>query len=314
MEAQLTELRRLAAAAENRRTETGIPRVAMVRGAVPAHNLNTVYEPMINLILQGGKTMTIGDTTLRYDPATYFVMSMDLPALGTVHADSTGADYMATSLTLEPRRIADLLADLPPAPPSAIMQGFSVAAVTPELLDAWVRMLRLMETPQDIAVLAPGYEREILYRVLQGPQGAMLRAIASPETNLARVNRAVEWIRQNVDKPLRIENLADIANMSPSAFHRHFKQATALSPVQFQKQLRLLAARLMLIGGATSVTEVCFEVGYVSIPQFTREYSRMFGAPPSRDPVRGRGAGKPGQPAFASAAFSQETRGPHASR
>lgn len=248
--------------------------------------LAAVYEPMINLILQGSKTMTIGDQTLSYDPATYFVMSIDLPAVGSVHPTADGAPYMAVSLTLEPIRIAAMLAEVPPAVAAYPPQSFSVATVTPELLDAWVRMLRLMETPADIPVLAPAYEREILYRVLQGPQGSLLRAIASPDTALARVNRAVEWIRENLAKPVRVDDLAARASMSPSAFHRHFKLATAFSPVQFQKRLRLMSARLLLIGGEANATEACFDVGYNSVPQFTREYARLFGAPPSRDIAR----------------------------
>ncbi|RYE93718.1 MAG: AraC family transcriptional regulator [Myxococcales bacterium] len=137
----LDELRALAAHAENRRTETGLPRVAMVQGRVPEHRLTAVYEPMINLILQGRKTMTIGEHTLRYDPATYFVLSVDLPAVGTVHQGSAGKPYLAVSLTLEPRIIAEVLETSPPCTGQAA--GFAVAAVTPELLDAWVRLMRL---------------------------------------------------------------------------------------------------------------------------------------------------------------------------
>ncbi|MET0309257.1 MAG: AraC family transcriptional regulator [Sphingomonas sp.] len=282
MEAQLTELRALAARAENRRTETGIPRVALVQRHVPEHMLAAVYEPMVNLILQGSKRMTVGNATLVYDPATYFVMSVDLPAIGTVHADASGAPYLAASLTLDRTCIAALLADVPAASQAAA-SSFSVAPVTPELLDAWVRMLRLMDRPEDIAALAPGCEREILYRVLQGPHAALLRDIATPSTDLARIDLAVHWIRRHFSEPLRVEELAARAAMSPSAFHRHFKRATALSPLQFQKRIRLLQARLLLIGGGWTATSVAFEVGYESATQFSREYARFFGAPPGRD-------------------------------
>ncbi|MBV7538352.1 AraC family transcriptional regulator [Duganella sp. sic0402] len=303
MENQLNELRALAAHAENRRTETGIPRVAMVRGAIPLHQLAALYDPMINLILQGGKSMTVGGQTLHYDPATYFVMSVDLPAAGVVEAAANGEPYLAISLTLDAGIVANLLADLPdPAAhpgragqAAAVAQrerarqreqAFAVAAVTPELLDAWLRMLRLMRQPADIAALAPTYEREILYRVLQGPMGWMLRDIALPDSALARVNLAIQQIRRDYAQPLRVEQLADSAAMSVSAFHRHFKSVTALSPVQYQKQIRLLSARTLLVAGGCSVTAAAHQVGYQSATQFSREYARAFGQAPGRDASR----------------------------
>ncbi len=287
MNNQLNELRALAAHAENRRTETGIPRVAMVQGEVPEHLLAAVYDPMINLILQGSKSMTVGDRTLRYDPATYFVMSIELPAVGKVHPAATGEPYLAVSLTLNPAILATLLADLPkPAERFEQESGFSVAAVTPELMDAWVRMLRLIERPQDITALAPAYEREILYRVLQGPQGWMLREIAAPDTAMARVSLAIQWIRRDFAGPIRVDELAQKAAMSVSAFHRHFKAVTNLSPLQYQKRVRLLQARTLLVANATSVTTAAFEVGYESATQFSRDYARVFGLPPARDAAR----------------------------
>lgn len=287
MEQQLTELRALAARAKNRLTETGIPRVAMVQGKVPAHELNAVYDPMVNLILQGSKSMAVGEHTLHYSPADYFVMSVDLPAIGTVRPSASGEPYLAVALTLQPSVVANLLADLPEITHSERgEQGFSVAAVTPDLLDAWLRMLRLMERPADIPALAPAYEREILYRVLQGPHGAMLRDIATPDSTAARVSLAIQWIRRDYAEPLRVEALAEKASMSASAFHRHFKAVTALSPLQYQKRVRLLQARTLLITGGKSVTSAAFEVGYESPTQFSREYAREFGLPPGRDSDR----------------------------
>ena len=288
---QLNQLRRLAARAENRRTETGIPRVAMVQGRIPQHDLAAVYEPMVNLILTGSKTMTVGEQTLHYDPATYFLMSVDLPAAGAVHAAQDGAPYLALSLTLQPAVIAGLLGDLPdsPAGTGASLSrdyGFSVAAVTTELMDAWVRMLTLIERPGDIPALAPAYEREILYRLLQGPHGQMLRDIATPDTALARVNTAIQCIRRDFAQPLRVNELAGMAAMSPSAFHRRFKSVTAFSPLQYQKQVRLLHARTLLVTGCASVTAAALEVGYESATQFSREYARAFGLPPARDAAR----------------------------
>jgi AraC-like DNA-binding protein len=286
---QLFELRQLASRAGNRRTETGIPRVAMVQGEIPEHQLAAVYEPMVNLILTGSKTITVGDRTFRYDPATYFVMSVDLPAVGSVHPSDDGEPYLAISLTLKPAIVANLLADLhKPAGGELYSLGFSVAPVTLELLDAWLRMLRLMERPNDIAALAPAYEREILFRVLQGPLGWMLRDIATPDTALSRISVTIQWIRENFAKPMRVEVLAEMAALSISAFHRHFKAVTALSPLQYQKHVRLLHARSRLIAGEGNATSVAFGVGYESPTQFSREYARQFGFPPSRDVARMR--------------------------
>jgi AraC-like DNA-binding protein len=287
MNDSLNELRALAAHAQNRRTETGIPRVAMVQGAIPEHHLAAVYDPMINLILQGSKSMTVGGQTLHYDPATYFVMSVDLPAAGVVRPAASGEPYLAVSLTLDARILADLLSDLPDsAGRGGRDAGFSVAAMTPELLDAWARLLRLMKRQDDIPALAPAYEREILYRVLQGPLGWMLRDIATPDTALARVNRAIQRLRRDYARPLRTEALAEEAAMSLSAFHRHFKAVTNLSPLQYQKQLRLLQARTLLVAAGYGVTRAAHEVGYESPTQFSREYARAFGQPPSKDTVR----------------------------
>ncbi|RON81725.1 AraC family transcriptional regulator [Pseudomonas fluorescens] len=277
----------MTSSAENRRTETGIPRVAMVQGEIPEHMLAAVYEPMINLILQGSKTMTVGEQTLHYDPATYFVMSIELPAVGTVHPASTGEPYLAVSLTLDPVALTTLLADLPlPADRHDQDPGFSVAPVTPQLMDAWVRLLRLMGDPQSIAALAPAYEREILYRVLQGPHGWMLREIAAPDSAMARVNQAIQWIRRDFAESIRVEHMAEKAAMSVSAFHRHFKAVTTLSPLQYQKRVRLLQARTLMVANARSVTAAAFEVGYESSTQFSRDYAKVFGLPPSRDAAR----------------------------
>jgi AraC-like DNA-binding protein len=283
---QMERLRALAAQSGNGRLETGIPRVAMVRGAIPEHELATVYEPMINLILQGSKSMTVGEQTFDYDPATYFVMSVELPAIGVIRSDAAGAPYMAVALTLVPSILAELIAGLPPGCAEDRGNAFSVAAVTPELLDAWTRMLGLMASPADIAALAPAYEREILYRVLQGPHGAMLRAIAAPDSAMARLAAAITWIRRDFNLPLRVEALAARAAMSVSAFHRHFKSATSLSPVQYQKRIRLMHARTLMVSKGSSVAAAAYDVGYESATQFSREYARLFGMAPLRDAAR----------------------------
>lgn len=157
-------------------------------------------------------------------------------------------------------------------------------------MDAWVRMMRLMGDPDAIAALAPAYEREILYRVLQGPHGWMLREIAAPDTAMARVNLAIQWIRRDFAEPIRVESLAQRAAMSVSAFHRHFKAVTRLSPLQYQKRVRLLQARMLMVASAKSVTAAAVEVGYESVTQFSRDYARVFGLPPARDVGRILGA------------------------
>jgi AraC-like DNA-binding protein len=164
--------------------------------------------------------------------------------------------------------------------------GFSVTAVTAELMDAWVRMLRLMGNPDAIAALAPGYEREILFRVLQGPHGWMLRDIAAPDTAMARVSEAIQWIRRDFAQPIGVDRLAERASMSVSAFHRHFKAVTNLSPLQYQKRVRLLQARTLMVAGGKSVMAAAFEVGYESATHFSRDYGRVFGLPPAKDVSR----------------------------
>jgi AraC-like DNA-binding protein len=291
MQTSLDELKKLASCAQNRRTETGIPRVAMVKGAIPEHELTGVYEPMVNLILQGGKTMSIGERVMHFDHASYFVMSIDVPATGTVHQGGPGLPYLAVSLTLDAAAISAMLEDLPDDARMPNQDGgFSVCPVTPELLDAWVRMLRLMRSPIDIPVLSKVYEREILYRVLQGPQGWMLREIGRPESALSQIRTAIKWIRGNYTESIHVEQLAEVAGLSVSAFHRRFKSVTAMSPIQFQKKLRLLQARSLLLTTARQASAVCFEVGYESASQFSREYSRHFGLPPAADIARIRAA------------------------
>ncbi len=169
-------------------------------------------------------------------------------------------------------------------------RGFGVSAVTPDLLDAWARLIALLDTPDDIPVLAPIHEREILYRLLKGPQGGVLRQIVRTDSRLSRVRQAIVWIRAHFDEMLRVEDLAERAGMSPASFHRHFKAVTAMSPLQYQKTLRLQEARRLLIasGGAARAAHM---VGYESASQFSREYARMFGAPPHRDAGRLRGGG-----------------------
>ena len=185
--------------------------------------------------------------------------------------------------------LAALITDLPDRADDNA-QAFAVSPVTIDLLDPWLRFMKLLDTPADIPVLAPMLEREILYRLLQGPQGGALRQIARADSRLGQVRRAIAWIRDHYDQALRIEDLAAIAGMSAASFHRHFKAATAMSPLQYQKSLRLQEARRMLVT-KQDAARVGYAVGYESASQFSREYARLFGAPPARDAMRLRREG-----------------------
>lgn len=226
---------------------------------------------MVNLILDGSKTLTIAGQDYYYDPASYFVISIDVPATGMVQQAGPDRPYIGVSLSLDSAKVAALLLDLPPQSyQEGQSGGYSVCRMTPELLGAWLRMLQLMERPQDIPALAPAYEREILYRVLQGPQGWMLRDIAAPDSALSRIRLAIRWVREHYAEAVEVEKLAALTAMSVSAFHRHFKAVTAMSPIQFQKRIRLLQARQLLISQSGNASSVAYSVGYESVSQFTR--------------------------------------------
>jgi AraC-like DNA-binding protein len=283
MNAAMNELRAIAMRAGDKWTETGLPRVRMVRAEACS---DQVYEPMLHLVLQGSKSLSIGDQVLRFEPASYFLIPVDVPALGQIRAERPGGPYLALSLTLDPTVIAAMLADLADTSTLQDSAGFAVAAATPELLDAWLRMMRLVDRPDEVAMLAPMIEREILFRVLQGPHGDMLRQIARADSRLSQVRRAIDWIRLHFAEPLRVEPLASMAGMSVAAFYRHFRAVTAMTPIQYQKRLRLLQARRQLLFEPHDAASVAFSVGYESASQFSREYARMFGLPPVRDVAR----------------------------
>jgi AraC-like DNA-binding protein len=241
------------------------------------------------LILSRSTSHAIGERRLRYDPNNYFIASLEVPASGCIIEASASHPYIGLSTALDPEALAALISDAP-ASTDGETSSFAVSPVTTQLLDPWVRLLALLDAPEDIAVLAPMLEREILYRLLQGPQGAVLRQIARSDSRLGQVRRAVAWIREHYDQPLRIETLAELAGMSSASFHRHFKAATAMSPLQYQKCLRLQQARRLLIANQDA-TRAGYAVGYESASQFSREYARLFGSPPARDAVRMRSDG-----------------------
>jgi AraC-like DNA-binding protein len=287
----LTELRGIVSRHTPGRYQPSVlPRVALYKDGAAPQPVSGVYQPMMALILSGAKEIAIGDRRLRYDPASYFIATVELPASGCVKLDQPNEQYLAVSLDLDSDRLASVLSEADVPSPTA-EPAFAVNPVTSELLDAWLRLLRLLDAPQDIAVLAPLCEREILYRLLRGPQGAIVRQIARADSRLSQVRRAIALIRDQFDRPLRVEALAEEANMSPASLHRHFRTATAMSPLQYQKSLRLQEARRLILAGR-DVAAAGFAVGYESASQFSREYARLFGSPPSRDAKSTKVAGK----------------------
>lgn len=271
--------------AAGRYQASALPRVALYKDGAAPQPVSGVYQPMLALIISGAKEIAIGERRLRYDPASYFIATVELPASGCVKLDLPDERYLAVSLDLDSERLASVLTDVEAEPPSP-EPAFSVNPVTADLLDAWLRLLRLLDTPQDIAALAPLYEREILYRLVQGPQGSIVRQIARADSRLSQVRRAIALIRDRFNQPIRSESLAEEAGMSPASFHRHFRTATAMSPLQYQKSLRLQEARRLIVAGR-DVAAAGYAVGYESASQFSREYARLFGLPPSRD-VKGQ--------------------------
>jgi AraC-like DNA-binding protein len=279
----------LASAIERRTTadgvsDTAVPALSLSRVSAPSDLVALVYEPSVCVVAQGAKEVLLADEPYRLDPAQLLLVSVDLPVAARVVEASPGRPYLAVRLALDPAVVGELLADgmtVPPLGPPE--RGLAVTPVEPPLLDAVTRLVALLDTPQDVAPLAPLVLREITYRLLTGPQGARLRQIVSNGAPAQRIARAIRWLKDHFADPLRIESLARHVRMSPSAFHLHFKSVTAMSPLQYQKRLRLQEARRLLLGEGLDAAEAAFRVGYESPSQFSREYRRMFGAPPRRD-------------------------------
>jgi len=245
---------------------------------------------VLALIAQGAKRLALGDRVYEYHAGQYLIASVDLPVTGHFLDATPDRPALGFGLTLHPATIAELLlearpGDLSPAG-GAAPSGMAVSDAPAELVDAVVRLLRLLDRPRDIAVLAPLIKREILWRVITGEQGAVVRQLGLADSSLAHVARAVRWIRDHYARSFRVEDVAQLSGMSVSAFYRNFQAVTAMSPIQFQKQIRLQEARLLLATNPSDVTGVSNRVGYDSPSQFSREYRRQFGAPPSQDAVR----------------------------
>jgi AraC-like DNA-binding protein len=264
---------------------TPIPRVSLIRSSAATEPLHAVHQPAVCFVAQGRKRVMVGEAIHVYDAAKYLIVSVEVPIVGQILEASDVAPYLCLRLDLDPAAIGALMLEAGVAPNRAddSLPPLALSGVTAELLDAAIRLVRLLATPGEIAILAPLAEREILYRLLQGEQTARLRQIALAESRLQQVNRAIAWIKKNFRAPFRIETVAAEARMSPSAFHQHFKAVTSMSPLQYQKQLRLQEARRLILTQSLDAAASGHAVGYDSPSQFSREYKRLFGAPPARD-------------------------------
>ena len=269
--------------AENRATD--IPGLTLHRRVAPTAPCSVTYEPGLTVIAQGRKRVELGRNIFIYDASRFLLTSVDLPVVSRVIEASEEVPCLALSLKLEMPVVRELLSreeiDVAEAPSAS--PGMSIGETTVEFLSACCRLLDLLQTPRDIPFLSGLIQREIIYRILGSAEGARLRAIATLGEQSHRTAKAIAWIKANYAKPLRVEDLADIAGMGVSTLHHHFRVLAAMSPLQYQKQLRLQVARGRMLMDGLDAASAAFEVGYESASQFNREYSRFFGQPPMRD-------------------------------
>lgn len=283
----LAEIIELTKHAGSRPLETQVPGLFMIQGDVPSHQLAALYKPMIGFTIQGTKILTVGERSTALKGPSYFVLPLHIPATGTVHAAHDGRPYISLGLEINQSILQSLLRDMHVDQlPTAPQDEFTGCEMSVDLMEAWLRLVRLTKNPDDIKALAPAFEREILYRVLTGPQGWHLRQLGQRKSHFFQVAQTVQWLRSHYMKPLDVKEAAAKSGMAINTFHRQFKRATGLSPIQFQKQLRLIEARnLMAFEGYTAGT-AAYEVGYQSPSQFNREYTRFFGESPARDTAK----------------------------
>jgi AraC-like DNA-binding protein len=268
-------------------TRTALPGVSVICSPATTEPLGDVAEPTLAVVAQGVKETALNGRTFTYGAGQFLIVSVELPVVGHITQASADEPFLAFVLALRPEMIAALLletaATARPGAADATPAGLAVSDASPALLDATGRLLALLDAPGDATALAAGVEREVLWRLVTGPQGATVRQIGLADSRLAHLARTIRWIRRHYNETLRVEQLAALATMSVSSFHRHFRAVTAMTPIQFQKQIRLHEARARLVAEPGDVAGVGFAVGYDSPSQFSREYRRMFGAPPSRD-------------------------------
>jgi AraC-like DNA-binding protein len=264
---------------------TDVAGLVLARRTAPTAPISATYEPSLAVVAQGRKQANLGGTTFIFDQSRYLLTSLDLPVTCNVIEASEDVPYLCFVLKLEMSVVRELLGreEIPAPEAPSNRPAMATGETTAELLDACCRLVDLLNTPRDIPFLGGLVQREIIYRVLRGPEGARLRAIATLGDKSHRAAKAAAWIKVNYAKPLRVEELAELAGMGVSTLHHHFRALTAMSPLQYQKQLRLQAARERMLVDGLDAASAAFEVGYESASQFNREYSRLFGQPPMRD-------------------------------
>jgi AraC-like DNA-binding protein len=266
-------------------TSTAIPGLRLYRRSLPTACASAAYEPSLVVFVQGQKRINVGKTTYVCDGSNFLLTSVDLPVVSQVIAATEKKPILGLLLKLEMPAIREILSqqEFHLREDSADARGMAVGVTSVELLDACLRLVDLLDAPQDIPFLSSLIQREIVFRLLRSPQGKHLRAIATLGEQSHRTAKAVEWLRMNYTKPLRVEELATMARMGVSTLHHQFRSLTAMSPLQYQKQLRLHVARERMLNAGLDAASAAFEVGYESASQFNREYSRFFGQPPMRD-------------------------------
>lgn len=265
------------------RDEPTLPRLKIYSSEAPTELMALIYEPVVCLVLQGKKRTLIGNETLEYGPGDCMIVAAELAAMGKISEASPNKPFLCANLYLDPVLVSSLLADVASIPETSVSSGFDVTKASPLLLEAWRRMVELLERPLEIPVMASHVEHELLFRLLMGPQGRLLRQMAVVDSRLSHIRRAMEWIRKHYAERLSVEAMAEVAGMSVSVFHRRFKAVTGLSPLQYQKHVRLHEARRRIVAANAKASAVAFAVGYESASQFSREYKRLFGGPPRRD-------------------------------
>lgn len=264
---------------------TPVPGLSLFQRDKVTEPFSTIYEPSICVAAQGGKRVILGDDTFVYDAQHFLITSVHLPTVVQVLQASREKPFLALMLRLDLREISGLMVDsnLPRPRVQQSNRGMATGEVTLPLLSAFQRLIELLAEKEDIPILAPVIQREINYRLLVGDQGERLRQIASAGSKSHQIARTIDWLKSNFTQPLSIDGLAEQANMTTSTFHHHFRALTGLSPLQFQKQLRLQEARRLMLAERVDAATAAFRVGYESPSQFNREYNRLFGAPPLRD-------------------------------
>ena len=261
-----------------------LPGVKLHRASTPTMPMPVIYEPTLCIVAQGRKRAMLGSNAFIYDPASYLIASVDLPIMGSVIEASVERPYLCLQLDLDMSVLGDLAIRHPARCANAeyLPAGLALNQITPTLLDAAIRMTSLMDTPEDIDALAELTIREILYRLLTGRSESTIRQMAQADSRLSQIARAIIWIRTHYQRACTIEQAADIAGMSRSTFHLHFRAITSMSPLEFRTHLRLQEAQRLMVGDAMDAASAGFCVGYGSPSQFSRDYARIFGMPPAR--------------------------------